>query len=122
MLTARRTARHPRNHPAGLALIVVQFDEDDYHKRYLLRNARGKNAEEFKARVSELNDQLTGKDARQFIHAGDFITAPSWYLRKRQSGWMLKDEALRDAVISCTEFADLRGEPMFAELERLLTR
>ncbi len=97
---------------------AIAFDEADYLKRYLQKNGRAGYAAVLIDKLSELRGRLQAVgEARLFINGHDFVGVLGWYLRHYKSSWKLQESPLRDALISCTEYAGLRGEPMFASLE-----
>jgi len=107
---------------ASIVGTAIQFDRADYVKRYLQKNARWKpsDVDAFEQAVAALRPRLAQLDRRAFFHGHDFLEALEWYFRSRKGSWRLAGEALRDALMACIEFTDLRAERMFAEIERRL--
>jgi len=60
----------------------IEFDRDEYLRRYLNKNGRMKEMEDFLGAINSHRLQLS-TDARRQIHGHDFVEILCWYLRQK---------------------------------------
>jgi hypothetical protein len=95
----------------------VEFDESDFIDRYLSKNARLKEKENFLRELKILTSKMSG-DRRQFIRGHDFVAALSWYLRKStsKSSVLHRPEVLMELLIANIEPSRVSTEQFFRQL------
>jgi hypothetical protein len=97
---------------------TIEFDQETYIDRYLNKNARKAEKDEFLALVQSLRERLPG-EVRQSIHGHDFIDLMLWYVSAVRRPRRAYDSGLFERGLhTCIELGQLRENHLFAELLR----
>jgi hypothetical protein len=97
---------------------TIEFDQETYIDRYLNKNARQAEKDEFLALVQSLRERLPG-EVRQSIHGHDFIDLMLWYVSAVRRPRRAYDPGLFERGIhACIELGQLRENYLFSELLR----
>jgi hypothetical protein len=95
----------------------IRFDEEDFIKRYLNKNALLSQKDGFIKILAELTAKAKG-DVRLFVRGHDFVHVLSWYLREQvsKSSPLYKPEVLEQLVLAHIDPVELAGEKFFGDL------
>lgn len=95
---------------------VPLFDVDDYVGRLLNYAGRIAESDDFLEDFRQESGRLTG-DARFFVHGHDFAHLLGWYLRQVVPRSRCSEDEARRSIMLSVEFADLRAEFLFQQIE-----
>ena len=95
---------------------VPLFDVDDYVGRLLNYAGRIAESDDFLEDFRQESGRLTG-DARFFVHGHDFAQLLGWYLRQVVPRSRCSEDEARRSIMLSVEFADLRAEFLFQQIE-----
>ena len=99
----------------------LEFDGDQFILRFLNKNAKAGNTQEFIAKIDSLRPLLQA-DPRYQMHGHDFLEVLAWYVRNRGvSGERTKPENIQSALALSINYQDLKAEQLFSRLLERLT-
>jgi len=93
----------------------IQFDGQEFMKRYLVDRVPAGEVQRFTARFDEIQSMLSSS-VRCRIRGHDFIRVLTWYLKKVEGGKHLQQESVRQMLYATLRPDDLAGHPMFSSL------
>lgn len=94
----------------------INFNPEAYVYRYLNKNAKCAQMQEFKDVIEELRAKLVS-DARQQMHGHDFMKLLSWFLKKNvNEAGLCEAKVLSRTVPLCVTADDLSAYPLFQVL------
>jgi hypothetical protein len=95
----------------------IRFDEEEFIKRYLMRNSRLPDAATFQARVAGIHAAIND-DPRYYIDGHHFYALARWYFRHfAKTANVLKDaRGFERSLSSCIELSFLDHYPLFQQL------
>jgi hypothetical protein len=98
----------------------LEFDGGEFILRFLQKNAKAGNRQEFIEKIDSLRRLLQG-DPRYQMHGHDFVAVLAWYIRnKGVYGEPSRRENVQNALALSINYPDLKGEELFnGLLERL---
>ncbi len=95
----------------------VEFDEEEFMRRYLIDRLPREQVEKFNARLAEI-ESLLSSDIRCRIRGHDFIRIFTWYLRMVEKCKHLNEDAVRQMLYVTLRSDDLATQPMFSSLRK----
>lgn len=96
---------------------LIQFDETEFVKRYLMNNGRSDDAEQFSAKIEEILGVLT-ENPRNHIDGHHFYSLARLYLKHhaREDAALREKRAFERAITGCVELAALDSATLFQGL------
>ena len=99
----------------------LEFDGDQFILRFLNKNAKAGNTQEFIAKIDSLRPLLQA-DPRYQMHGHDFVAVLAWYIRnKGVYGERTRPESVQTALALSINYPDLKRENLFNQLLQRLT-
>jgi hypothetical protein len=98
----------------------IEFDEEEFLKRYLVDRLPAKLVEQFLAKLTQIQSLLTS-DRRCRIRGHDFVRVFTWYVRAVEKSKHLNEDSVRQMLYIALRPEELVRLPMFAALAARLT-
>jgi hypothetical protein len=93
----------------------IEFDEEEFMKRYLIDRLPAEQVAKFMARLAEIQSLLSS-DVRCRMRGHDFIRVLTWYVRMVEKCKYLNEECVRQMLFVTLRLDELASLPMFSSL------
>jgi hypothetical protein len=93
----------------------VEFDDDEFLKRYVVIRVPAAILEGFNAKLKEIMAKPS-PEIRSKIRGHDFVKLLAWYLRTKEKCGHLNEDSVRQMLYVAVRTEDLAKQPMFSSL------